>query len=185
VLALLCCGDGADSATPSTHLFNHFYTTDPNEKAALETEAGWTYESIAAWIISPGVEMTGAMDLHRMYNEEYFDHFYTTDEGEIATAASGGYVYEHTLGTVFPSLESARWMTNSEGTLVPLFRLWHEEGLDHFYTTGVDELAEATSNGGYTYEFEAAYVFPSEEAALAADPSMEGHVLPLYRLFAQ
>jgi len=90
--------------------------------------------------------------VHRYWNGNNNDHFYTTNASEIGTTTPGhagnhGYTYESSSFTVF---------TQHHHGLVPIYRYWHPGHNDHFYTANASEIG-AVSPGqvgahGYTNE---------------------------------
>jgi len=74
--------------------------------------------------------------VHKYYHEGHHDHFYTTKVDEIGTTTVGqkgrhDYKYEGEAFTVFH---------HHHHGLVPLYRYWHEQNHDHFYTANVEEI---------------------------------------------
>jgi hypothetical protein len=73
------------------------------------------------------------VNIHRLWNENWFDHFYTTSKGEAQNAIDNlGFTHQGLLGKCYPEPR--------EGTL-PLYRLYHTVNgqPNHFYTTSVEE----------------------------------------------
>jgi hypothetical protein len=101
------------------------------------------------------------LPLYRYWNAGIYNHFYTTDFGELGNGANG-YVFERVEGYVFGSQVS--------GT-VPLKRYYCAENGDHFYTTNPNE----PGSGLPCYQFERveAYVYPSRVSG----------TVPLYRYY--
>lgn len=166
-------------------LFDHLYTASDDERQSLEASEEWIYEGVAAWVFEPGASVEGAVELHRLFHASMEDHFYTASGEEAEEGvASGGYEYEAVVAMVFADINAARaQFDNADQLVVPLYRLWNPAGLDHFYTTSVDELASATADGGYEYEGEAAYVFPSNEAVQAASSDYSNSATEFHRFF--
>jgi hypothetical protein len=106
---------------------DHFYTTDWAELG--NGGWGWEYEGIACHVYAvPGPGATPPADslpLHRYWNPEVANHFYTTNLSELGTGRAG-WVYERVECHV-PAQPGA-------GT-VPLYRYFSEALTDHFYTT--------------------------------------------------
>jgi hypothetical protein len=99
------------------------------------------------------------VDLHRLYNPETGDHFYTTDWHESNIAQANGYRYEWVEAFVH---KASGWPGHP---LTPLYRLYNPSTGDHFYTTDGDEMFIAQSHG-YVYEWiEASVVKPSANVA--------------------
>ena len=181
-IVVACVPGQGDTATA---LFDHLYTASEEERQSLESSDEWIYEGVTAWVFQPGASVEGAVELHRLFHASMEDHFYTAsgEEAEEA-AAGGGYEYEAVVAMVFGDIKAARaQFDNADQLVVPLYRLWNPAGLDHFYTTSVDELATATADGGYEYEGEAAYVFPSDEAVRAALSDYSNSATEFHRFF--
>ena len=87
--------------------------------------------------------------LHRYWNANIGDHFYTTNWAELGGGAHG-WVYEGVQCHVFT--------TQQPGT-VALHRYWNSQIGDHFYTTNFGELGGG--GHGYHYEGVQCYVAPS------------------------
>ena len=124
--------------------YDHFYTTDVNEK---NNAYGYAFERIEAYIFS--TQEPGTVPLYRLFNG--IDHFYLIDSAERSTAMSlYGYVDEGIEGYVYP--------TQEPGT-VPLYRL--VSGTNHFYTTDLTEKNNAVAYLNYIDEGIECYVFPN------------------------
>ena len=90
--------------------------------------------------------MTGTVPLHRYWNSEIADHFYTTDFAELGSG-NYGWVYEGVQCYVYPSPAT---------DTVALHRYWNGDVGDHFYTTEWGELG--SGNHGWVYEGVQCYV---------------------------
>ena len=97
--------------------------------------------------------------LHRYWNGNAGDHFYTTSWAELG-AGRHGWVYE--------GVQCYVHARQAPGT-VPLYRYWNPGIADHFYTTSWAELGAGRS--GYSYEGIQCYVYPGRVAG----------TVPLYR----
>lgn len=97
-------------------------------------------------MITGGVALS--VPLHRYWNPQATDHFYTTNWNELGWGNYGWY-YEGVQCYVFPE--------EAPGS-VPLYRYWNPGIGDHFYTTSFAEL----ENGNYGWGLEGiqGYVFP-------------------------
>jgi hypothetical protein len=122
--------------------------------------------ALACLLTSPAIAWSadcgdGAVPLHRSWNPQTGDHFYTTDASESRNAARLGYQAEGTEGCL-----------TTRPLLVPLYRMFHVQVHDHFYTTSAEEKDRARSLG---------YVEEGIEGYCSASrlPGTE----PLYRLF--
>jgi len=97
----------APGALPLFRLYNgrledHFFTTDPFEKAQA---MAWGYldEGTCGSVLAAGA--AGAVPIFRLYHPERGDHFYTTDVEEKGTAiAQFGFVSEGLAGFAYPPL---------------------------------------------------------------------------------
>jgi len=98
--------------------------------------------------------------VHRYYNSKTQDHLYTTDEKEGGTITPGhpglhGYVCEGPGFTVF---------SHPHGGLVPVYRYFHPDHHNNFYTTNGDEIgvveARRTGKNGYTCQGILGYISP-------------------------
>jgi hypothetical protein len=123
-------------------LGDHFYTTDWAELG--NGGWGWVYEGIACHVYAapaPGAPPPpNSQPLHRYWNGEVANHFYTTNFAELG-AGRDGWVYERVECHV-PAQAGA-------GT-VPLYRYFNAALTDHFYTTEWGELGY----GRFGYELE-------------------------------
>ena len=88
--------------------------------------------------------------LHRYWNSEIGDHFYTTNWAELGTGKYG-WRYEGIQCHVLPAPRA--------GT-VPLYRYWNAVVGDHFYTTNWAELGSGRS--GWVYERIECHVYPTQ-----------------------
>ena len=97
-------------------------------------------------MITGGVVLT--VPLHRYWNPQATDHFYTTDWNELGWGKYG-WTYEGVQCYVF---------TDDVPGSVALYRYWNPGIGDHFYTTSFAEL----ENGKYGWSLEGiqGYVFP-------------------------
>jgi len=100
--------------------------------------------------------------VHRYWNANTKDHFYTHNAQEIGTTTPGqvgnhGYSYESSSFTVF---------THHHHGLLPVYRYWHPGITNHFYTSNASEIGTTTpgqtGNHGYTMEGILGYVSPHE-----------------------
>ena len=92
-----------------------------------------------------------SVPLHRLFNPETGDHFYTTYEWERDTAQrEHGYRNEGVACYVFESQGEKR---------TPLYRLYNQQTNDHLYTTSASERNTAKGMHGYLDEGITCYVF--------------------------
>jgi hypothetical protein len=100
--------------------------------------------------------------VYRYFHEGNKDHFYTTNASEIGTTAHGqvgnhGYKSEGEAFHIF---------TNHHHGLVPVYRYYHEQNKDHFYTANAGEIGTTTpgqhGNHGYKCEGVLGYLSPNE-----------------------
>ena len=136
---------------------DHFYTTDINEIGTAVPghlgKHGYTSEGTACQIHD--TQVPSSVPLYRYYNGH--DHFYTTNANEIGTTVPGvtgkhGYKSEGIAGYCFPH-DTAQ----SDGD-TPLYRAYNSGNGDHFYTTSVQEMVQATLPTRWTFEGITCYV---------------------------
>jgi hypothetical protein len=112
-----------------------------------------------------------AVEFLRADNNAVVDHFYTSSAAEMANAvASLGYVFEGTVGRIFPATSSFT---------VPLFRVANSALSDHFYTTDAAERNNAINTLGYSDEGIAGFVYPASDTSSQSVCS----AIPLFRLY--
>lgn len=116
--------------------------------------------------------------LHRLYVEVSrgkdfvngrrldFDHYYTTDQSKVNNAIGLGYKYYGVEGKCFS--------TKQNEDTAPLYELYNERILDHFYTTNPVEKDLAIKNSGYFDAGIPCYVYTRQVSKA---------VCPLYRLW--
>jgi hypothetical protein len=133
---------------------DHFYTTDPNGE--LARQSGYVYEGIACYIIPyPAKNLPlgiVAYELHRWFNPQSGDHFYTTIlNGELA--GSSGYVHEGIAGYVYdPTFPGP-----IDPKAAPFYRWFSPAAGLHFYT--VDPAGELAPQSGFVKEKVEYYVY--------------------------
>ncbi|MDK1285961.1 hypothetical protein [Pseudoalteromonas umbrosa] len=126
---------------------NHFYTTNVTDMLNATHSGGFTYEGIAVILVSYD-DNDADKAFYRMHNPTAGpggNHFYTSDLNEALNIKSLGYEYESTEG----------YTTRSQAKTI--YRGYHSELINHFYTTSVTEMLNATHSGGYTYQKEEGY----------------------------
>jgi len=141
---------------------NHFYTTDAGEIGTTQHghtgNHGYKSEGVLGYI-SPN-HIPGSVPVYRYYHGDHHDHFYTTNAAEIGTTQHGqtgnhGFKSEGVLGYA--------WAGHATGLLVPLYRYFHDQNHDHFYTTNAGEIGTTqhgqTGNHGYKSEGVAFHLF--------------------------
>jgi hypothetical protein len=152
----------------------HFYTTFIDERDVAINEEGYVGEGIACdgltypWPFPPTAGWASIVPLYRGFNEALNDHFYTTNQEELAGAA--GYQPEGIACGVFSGL--------SPGA-VPLFRLRAKNGL-HFYTISTQERQQSLA-AGFVDEGNSGYVFahqdgPNPPLYRSYNPKTGGHL---------
>ena len=139
---------------------HHFYTIS---EAEANQGNGWEVEGITGFTGSTNKGMPDAVPLHRLWNGQLSDHLYTTSAAEVQSAQGVGYVYEGTMGCIFPTQKPSS---------TPLYRLRDGKRNDHFYTTSWTETKNATKIG-YSYEGIAGYVLLPKEIP-ATQPQAKG-----------
>jgi hypothetical protein len=60
---------------------DHFYTSDQSEADRAVEQFGYTFELIACDAYDPNNPPAGTFQLHRFFNPQLGEHFYTTDPG--------------------------------------------------------------------------------------------------------
>ncbi|MGB0562190.1 MAG: alpha/beta fold hydrolase [Spirulinaceae cyanobacterium] len=146
------------------HNRDHYYTTGPNPSAApggtiAVQGAGYVYESTEG--LAYETQVPGTVPLYELYNGITRNHFYTTNQQDIATAQALAYQppapnQPPIAGYIFPDNSG-----NYCGA-TPLYRLYNAISVDHFYTTDPAE-QDAAQRNAYRQEGIAGYIL--EEAA--------------------
>jgi hypothetical protein len=139
---------------------DHFYTTNGAEIGTTEKghvgNHGYKCDGTIFNIFAH--HHHGLVPVHRYWQDQHHDHFYTTNAAEIGTtnvgqAGNHGFKYEGVLGYVSP--------TEFYGG-IPLYRYNQEHHHDHFYTTNAAEIGTThvghTGNHGYKFEGILGYV---------------------------
>jgi hypothetical protein len=106
-----------------------------------------------------GVETDTPVALHRYWNPQIPDHFYTTDWNELG-AGTAAWIYEGVR---------CRVHLQAVPGAVPLYRYWNSQGGDHFYTSDFGELG--AGRFGWVFEGVACYVHDAQASG----------TVPLYR----
>jgi len=104
--------------------------------------------------------LTGGL-VHRMYNPNSGEHFYTVSDEERDILISAGWIYESEDGFTGPAA--------SEDTL-PVYRLYNPNGNDHHFTLDRDE-AIGLKEAGWIYEGVVFYAYDSRNG------------IPVYRVY--
>ncbi len=147
---------------------DHFYTTDESDRDARMQSGRYMSEGTACHIYAE--EQPGTVALHRLKSAKRDDHFYTCWDDEIEHAIQkSGYTKEEIAGWVFDSEDGKDGLRR-----VPLFRMYHEGHMDHFYTTSPQERDHATQACGYRSERNACFVFDSPQPG----------TVPLFRMIS-
>jgi len=146
----------------ATH--DHFYTANAGEIGTTTPgqagNHGYAYESPSFALFTH--PLPGLVPVYRYWNAGTNDHFYTANAGEIGAtnvgqAGNHGYVCEGILGYANPH--------EFPGS-VPIYRYWHEENKDHFYTANAAEIGTTNvgqvGNHGYKFEGILGYGYPAE-----------------------
>jgi len=132
------------------------------------------------------------------------DHFYTVSDEERALAAKGGYIDEGvTCYVLHPNVNYRPDILDAFGKAgqplgmkqinqypVPLYRLYHPDTRNHFYTTWSWEKEEAVVYSGYQYEGISCFIFspllpPDAKKNIELLLQMpEGSLVPLFRFYS-
>jgi uncharacterized protein DUF5648 len=145
-----------------------FYTTDPNEMAALQGQPKWSYTGIVGYVIPNSKQIPGSVAMYRLTkqvtqhmptpipNHTYSNFLFTTDKNEADNAANN-------LGW---RLEGIAFYVSPKPALgsVELYRLYlpydGDTGLGdvHLYTASKSEM-ESEVKAGWTFVRVEAYVW--------------------------
>jgi hypothetical protein len=137
-----------NGGVPLFRLFNretgdHLYTTSESERDGSIRDRAYRREGRVCYVLK--CPAWGAVPLYRLYSEVARDHFYTSSADEqAASIAHHGYRAEGDLGFVFSK-------AGRRGGTTPLFRLFHRESGQHFYTDSQQE-RETRIDQGYQDE---------------------------------
>ncbi|TCD46152.1 hypothetical protein D3X11_01450 [Streptococcus sp. X16XC17] len=104
----------------------------------------------------PTTSLANAIAMHRLYNQNNHEHFYTSNINERDTLVRTGWGIYEGIG----------WYALTSGA--PVYRLYNKSLKDHHYTTSENEKNTLVSEYGWTDEGVAWY---------------SGGSKPLYRLF--
>lgn len=143
-------GPGTDGTT-----FDHAYTTDPDDRAAL-IEQGYTDLTgclgflyvFTERIVSSEVRIS---QLRRLYHSAWHDHAYTPYSGEYQDLLDQGYADE--------SDRDPMWviMLDDAAQAPPgakrLYRVFNPDVIDNYYTTNAADAERAISQLGYQEEW--------------------------------
>ena len=125
---------------------------EPSEAVyfTLDATAGnghyFNYSSIKVYVEFPAAE-----EIHRLYNPNSGEHFYTADDAEAENLRSLGWNDEG-IGWVAPIVSDT-----------PVYRLYNPNAGEHHYTTDESEVDNLV-NLGWTFEDIAWYSAPSDDA---------------------
>ncbi|CEN59990.1 hypothetical protein ASPCAL02431 [Aspergillus calidoustus] len=137
-------------------IHDHFYTTNLAEYTNAVQNLGYSAEQTACRIHS--TEQWATVPLYRLYSGSRTDHFYTTSAAERDSALqNSGYSDEGIAGYIYPADSSLRLPG-----LTPLYRLYSQQVMDHFFTVSQAERDNTIGRLGYYDEGIAGYVFPPE-----------------------
>jgi len=157
---------------------DHFYTANAGEigttTAGQTGNHGYAFESSSFTVFTH--HHHGLVPVYRYFHAGHHDHFYTANAGEIGAVNPGqtgnhGYACEGTLGFVSPH--------EFPGS-VPIYRYWHDQHHDHFYTTNAAEIGTTSvgqaGNHGYKFEGILGFAYPAEHhVAVVHRYYHEGH----------
>jgi len=141
---------------------DHFYTANAGEIGTTTPgqagNHGYVFENDSFALFSQ--PHPGLVPVYRYWHAEWHNHFYTANGAEIGGINPGqpanyGYAYEGILGYI-----NAHEFPGS----VPIYRYYHEQNRDHFYTTKAEEIGTTNvgqvGNHGYKFEAILGYGYP-------------------------
>lgn len=134
------------------------YEKNQNMRWQLAFSTLLILSAITGIMMSPSrpVIAAGPIIIHRYYNHEMGDHFYTPDPYELGVDDwNDGWIYEGTLGG-----RTARY--KSHRAFHPLYRCWSPSATDHLYTINK---VECTDNE-YTVEGHIGFVMKNRDRNL-------------------
>ena len=99
--------------------------------------------------------------VHRLYNPNSGEHFYTISDDEKDGLVTAGWNHEANAGFSVPATAAS----------LPVYRLYNPNGNEHIYTTNLDEAVTLSQVHGWIYEGVAFYT---------ADPTKD---IPVYRVY--
>ncbi len=91
------------------------------------------------WYFVDGLAGKARSEMHRMYNPNSYEHFYTADPAERDTLIAAGWNYEG-VGWIAPA-----------GSSKPVFRMYNANGGEHHYTMDATERDDLVA-AGWNYE---------------------------------
>ncbi len=154
----------------------HFFTTSQTEFQYL-VSIGYHDEStnVPGFAVENSL-ITGVLPVHRMYNPNNGQHYYTYKDGERDFLVEHGWYYENDMGFIYTSQVSATF---------EVFVLYNSIGGEHLYLTDVNEkngiLASLPSwqqqtSFGFAYDVSASGVI--QTTVIASAPSKTAPMLP-------
>ena len=153
--------------------FEHLYTIDSNEYAALPMCCGWTTEGAIYQIFSGPGSFGGvaAVPYYRLYNPLSFQHHWTTNASEYDFLPSVGWKQEGIDGYILPtpvegavplyrlSLNASDVLPTPVGGATPLPSSYSFGGL-RLWTTDLNEVNHLVTNAGWVNNGAVGYVIP-------------------------
>ena len=128
------------------------WESEPAEKVSLTLDATagsghyFNYSAITVFVEFPAAE-----EIHRLYNPNSGEHFYTADDAEAENLINLGWNDED-IGWIAPIVSDT-----------PVYRLYNPNAGEHHYTTDESEVDNLV-NLGWTFEDIAWYSAPSDDA---------------------
>lgn len=132
----------------------HFYTGNAAERdTIIAASSALSYEGVAFTAADTTSNLSGLVNVFRLYNSITGTHFYTADENERANAVNNlaGFIDE---GIAYYGYAEAL----DDGSSAALFRFYNEATGTHFYTASEAERDEIQTVGTLAYEGIAYYV---------------------------
>lgn len=97
--------------------------------------------ALAAFAFTTQANAQETVDMHRLYNPNSGEHFYTADSAEKAHLVKVGWKYEG-VGWLAPKAEND----------YPVYRVYNPNAGDHHYTMDIDEMSDLVYKHGWKFE---------------------------------
>ena len=141
----------------------HFYTSNPNDEFIKEN--GFILEGSVFKLFKSSADVAGTVELYRLFNGTFGDHFFTTSGAEKNFAVlAGGYTYEGIVGKAYSEPGPDR---------VEVVRYFRPSTGEHFYATTIEDSQRQgwLSGFGYVREGPAFYAPTVAPVPIAAAPT--------------